>query len=170
MIKTIKIIENYISDKLEEEILSLIPNKPASGINRNQVIRYGSREPYNSHIKSETIPPIFKQFTEFEFDSVTINEYFENQNIPYHIDKIGGGPDIVILNLLGGATIEFKKSQGRDSRIRRPTDDYVSFYMPRKSLVIISDELRYDWSHSVTATEKRYSIVFRNSKYVREGT
>lgn len=168
MINKIEIFENYISTELENEILNLVPDKPAIGTGRNQIIRYGSKEPYSKNVISDKIPEVFNYFRKYDFDSVTINEYFENQSIPFHIDKVGGGPIIVVLNLLGGATIEFQKPvNGIISGYRNKNLEHLSFWMPRLSLVVISDELRYDWSHSVTAGTKRYSVVFRNSKYVR---
>jgi len=157
-IKTIEIIEDYVDEAFENEVLKLIPKRLANGKGRNQILRFGNNRPYNDHIISNTIPSIFDRFKDsFVYDSITINEYYPNQTINWHIDHPLELKEIIIISLLSPAEIKFRKKEGNLSATK-------SFYLPRYSLCKFSDELRYDWEHSLTASQKRYSIVFRNSK------
>jgi hypothetical protein len=157
-IKTIEVIEDYVDEYFENEVLKLIPNRLANGKGRNQILRYGHNRPYNDNIISSTIPDIFDRFKDtFVYDSITINEYYPNQTINWHVDHPLDLKEIIIISLLSPAEIKFRKREG-DKLITKV------FYLPRYSLCKFSDELRYDWEHSLTASQKRYSIVFRNSK------
>jgi len=157
-IKTIEVVCDYVDEEFENEVLKLIPNRLATGKGRNQILRYGHNRPYNDNIISSKIPEVFDRFKdEFVYDSITINEYFPNQTINWHIDHPLELKEIVIISLLSDAEIKFKKRRGNKLITK-------GYYLPRFSLCKFSDELRYDWEHSLTASQKRYSIVFRNSK------
>lgn len=161
-IKTIEIVCDYVDDKFENEVLKLIPKRNASGKSRNQILRWGNNRPYNDHIVSNIIPDVFKFYDKSPFDSVTVNEYYPNQTIGWHVDHPLELKEIAIISLLSDAEIKFRKRKG-DILITK------SFYLPRFSLCRFSDELRYDWEHSLTAPKKRYSIVYRNSKDLEDG-
>jgi len=97
---------------------------------------------------------LFDRFREdIEFDSVTINEYMPGQRIDWHIDNLMAGPVIYVVSLLSDANLDF--------RYGGTTESYL---LPRYSLVKFGGDKRYKWEHSVIVKEKRYSIVFRNSK------
>lgn len=147
-----KIIESFVDQNFENEILKMIPEKISNTKERNQVIRYGSRKPYPSDIKSDIIPNLFLSIKDIKFDSVTINEYKAGQRIDWHIDKVDGGKDIYIISLLSDAVLKFRK----DNEVKE-------FPLPRYSLAIMSDELRYEWEHGLFAPLDRISVVFRNS-------
>lgn len=150
----INIIENYVDDNFFSKLIELIPTKEKISVHRNQILRYGSNVPYDHNIISEEIPDIFLDFKkDFDFDSVTINEYYPNQYIDWHIDQPKYGQPIIILSLLSDAVLEFRKDKEK-----------LSFNIPKNSLTTIKDELRNEWEHSLRATKKRYSIIFRNSK------
>ena len=150
----ITIENNFVDEKFEQEVLNLVPTKGVSSMLRNQVLRYGADKPYHDKIVSEKIPEIFDRFRNFfEFDSVTINEYMKGQYIGWHIDSMEGGPEVVIISLLSAAKLDFRKG-----------DKTISFNIPRYSLTRFSEEIRTEWEHNTKATERRISIVFRNSK------
>lgn len=150
----ITIEPRFVDEYFEQEVLNLIPTKVASSVLRNQVLRYGADKPYHDKIVSENIPEIFEQFRNFfDFDSVTINEYMKGQYIGWHIDSIEGGPEVVIISLLSAAKLDFRKGEKT-----------LSLNIPRYSLTRFSDEIRTEWEHNTKATERRISIVFRNSK------
>ena len=160
----IEIIPNYVDEEFENEIINLIPERKASGGERNQILRWGANRPYNDHIVSGKIPDIFNQFkNQFEFDSVTINEYYSNQSIDWHIDHPLDLKEIIIISLLSDAELQFRKNKEKIGY------DKLGFNIPRFSLTKFSEELRYDWQHYLKAKEKRYSIVFRNSKNLKDG-
>lgn len=154
------ITPGYVSEDFEKEVLDLIEdnktNPITNAINRNRVLRYGSKTPYPDRVISKDIPNIFDTFrNNIVFDSVTINEYYPGQAINWHIDDIRAGPDIFIISLLSDAHLEFRKSK---------TSEVFKFFVPRFSLTVFSDEIRYKYQHYLKADEKRISIVFRNSK------
>lgn len=145
--------ENYVDEAFENAILKMVPNKKPKVTTRNQILRWGSSVPYDNAIVSKKIPPIFDRFSnDIGFDSVTLNEYYEGQTIGWHIDKPESGEEIYIISLLSDSNLRF--------RLR---DEEVSFFVPRFSLCIFSEDLRWKWEHSLTANERRLSIVFRNS-------
>lgn len=86
------------------------------------------------------------------FDSVTINEYLRGQSIAPHMDSLKFG-DVGILSLLADATMRFTSAIGEQR----------DFVLPRRSLAIMSGELRYKWKHETLPLEAdlRHSIVYR---------
>jgi hypothetical protein len=150
----LKIIENFITEEQEREILKLVSVEEINETEgRNRIFRYGAKKVYGKYHLSNDIPEVFNQFKKhFKFDNVTINEYLKDQSIAWHIDVPKAGKEIVVLSLLGNATLKFRR-----------LGEEITYELPPRSLVTFSGELRYSWQHSVTAHEKRYSIVFRNT-------
>lgn len=156
--------ENFLTAQEEQKILSNLPvsEKKRSKNSRNSVVRYGSKKPYNGNIESSVIPDYLEEVIErlvsekiltCRADSVTINEYFIGQELRYHIDTPESGEVITILSLLGDATLVFRK-------------DGNKYYLraPRRSVIQLSDDVRWKWEHCVEPLkERRYSIVFRCS-------
>lgn len=149
----IEIIEDYVDDTFFDKMSSIIPYKQKTNSHRNQVLRWGSKDPYPDNFVSEEIPDIFNSFKDkFKFNSITINEYYANQYIGWHKDMPNDSTPVIVLSLLSDAVLNFRKD-----------DRLLSFMIPKNSLTIFSDELKNEWDHSLTAKNKRYSIVFRNS-------
>lgn len=149
----IEIIENYVDTKFELDVLHLLPNKNNKTHHRNQILRYGSKVPYAPFLVSEEIPELFLNIKDIEFDSVTINEYRKGQEVNWHIDHVLGGPKIYIISLVSDGILKFRKGSERQE-----------FLLPRLSLTILSDEIRYEWEHYLKAETNRVSVVLRNSK------
>ena len=150
----IRIVPNYVDDEFEAQVSQLVPNVKASGRERNQVLRFGNTIPYADNIVSKEIPDIFDRFhSDIDFDSITINEYYPGQVINWHIDQPLWLESVYIISLLSDAELKFKRN-----------DEFLTFDVPRYSLTEFSGELRYKWMHSLRASKKRYSVVFRNSK------
>jgi hypothetical protein len=151
---SIKITPNYVDEDFENAIISLVPVRPVNSKKRNQILRFGNSIPYGDNIVSKDIPEIFSGFhDDIDFDSITINEYYPGQTIDWHIDQPLWLKSVHIISLLSDAELKFK----RDKEI-------ISFFLPRYSLSEFSGDLRYKWEHSLTASSKRYSVVFRSSK------
>lgn len=151
MLKELEVIENYVDQEFEDAVLALIPEKRTKGKDRNQILRYGARRPYGTHHVSKVIPEVFS--FDLLFDSVTINEYKEGQRIDWHLDIPDGGTAIYIISLLSDGVLKFRK----DGEIKE-------FFLPRYSLAIMSEELRYTWEHYFEAQQPRVSVVLRKSK------
>ncbi|KFB50078.1 AGAP011900-PA-like protein [Anopheles sinensis] len=75
-------------------------------------------------------------------DQLTVNQYEPGQGIPPHVDTHSAFEDPILSLSLGGAIVmEFKNpSSGRQF--------YVD--LPAHSLLIMSGESRYDWTHGIT--------------------
>jgi alkylated DNA repair dioxygenase AlkB len=149
----IEIINNFVSNKFEIDVLNLIPNKKNNTHHRNQILRYGSKVPYGPFHISDDIPKIFSDLQGIDFDSVTINEYYAGQEVNWHIDHVQSGPKIYIISLISDGVLKFRKQS-----------EHKEFLLPRFSLTVISKEMRYEWEHYFKAETSRVSVVFRNSK------
>ncbi|XP_075168009.1 tRNA (carboxymethyluridine(34)-5-O)-methyltransferase ALKBH8 [Haematobia irritans] len=73
-------------------------------------------------------------------DQLTVNSYEPGQGIPPHVDTHSAFLDpIMSLSLESAVVMEFRK--GLEKR---------SILLPRRSLLIMSGESRYDWTHGIT--------------------
>lgn len=160
----LKIILNFITEDEESLVLSSIKkNNKKRTKDRNSITRFGSNIPYKNNIISEEIPLIFDELgkkllesnlLEVEPDSITINEYFQGQEIRPHIDSPTSGKVITILSLMSDAKMIFQKRK-----------DCFIVDLPARSLVQMRSEIRNDWNHSILpVNDTRYSIVFRCSE------
>lgn len=86
-------------------------------------------------------------------DQLTINVYQPGQGIPPHVDTHSAFLDpICSLSLASDVTMEF----------RQPTTGaHVSVALPRRSMLVISGESRYGWTHGITP--RKFDIV--NTKH-----
>lgn len=159
----LKLVLDFISIEEESEILSNIdpPKKTTkSKLMRNSVKRYGSSLPYDNDIVSNKIPKyldnistkILKSgYLPIRPDSISINEYLKGNSIAPHIDSKSSGDIITVLSLLSDTKMVFDRD-----------GESFSIVLPRRSLVQLRDEIRYEWRHSVPpVSNNRYSIVFR---------
>jgi alkylated DNA repair dioxygenase AlkB len=158
-IQGVEVIRDFISTEKEAEILKhLKPSFKTQGNGRNLIKRYGSTLPYNSHIRSAELPEfildVINELREkgiIDADHVTVNEYKKGQKISPHIDSKKSGPVIVVLSVLSDAVMVLSKDK-QEEKVE----------LPRRSLVILKDEARNIYKHSILPVkEDRWSIVFR---------
>lgn len=157
----------FISPTEEQDLiprlLVVMPAISHSQPGRSRVQRYGSRKPYNNYMVSEIIPLHFEilgdrlvqqKLVQHKPDSITINEYLKGDVIQPHVDALGGGKIITILSLGSSATMVFRKKELSYTVVLEP-----------RSLIQMSGELRYKWTHEILpVADTRYSVVFRCSK------
>ncbi|PRP79913.1 prolyl endopeptidase-like [Planoprotostelium fungivorum] len=75
-----------------------------------------------------------------QIDQITVNEYRQGQGIAPHIDTHSAFEDgMCSLSLLSQSIMEFKHPEGTR----------ISVYLPRRSLVVLTAESRYLWTHSI---------------------
>lgn len=160
-----KIYTDFITEADEEEIgfhvdaaLDGIRQNRRDG--RNRILRFGWD--YAKPDKWLKNPPEWvpsfptgsgaRDVFAIDCDSWTINEYLKDQRILPHIDSKAFG-DVAILSLLGDATMQFVSASGQTKL----------FFLPRRSLAVISGELRHKWSHETLplVADRRISIVYR---------
>ncbi|XP_064608870.1 alkylated DNA repair protein alkB homolog 8-like [Liolophura sinensis] len=74
-------------------------------------------------------------------DQLTVNQYSPGQGIPPHVDTPSAFEDGLMSVSLGSQVImEFQHPDGR----------HVSVLLPRRSLLVMTGESRYVWSHAIT--------------------
>lgn len=77
----------------------------------------------------------------FNPDQLTVNCYHPGHGIPLHVDTHSAFEDPIISLSLGSSTVmEFKNETG----------EHLSVVLPRRSLLILSGESRYKWTHGIT--------------------
>ena len=129
---------------------------------RSTIQRYGDSRSYSNGIVSATIPEQFVALGARLCDqkllavmplSVTVNEYAPGDVIRAHIDDPNAGKVITVLSLGSPATMLFKRKDVPDSH---------SVVLPPRSIVQMSDEIRFTWTHEILPVQAhRYSVVFR---------
>lgn len=156
MIDTIQLHENFITQKQETLILEEMgfateENKKE----RNRIRRYGINPGFVNSEYDPVVPECLKQF-HFDFDSVTVNEYYPGQGIDWHIDNSVLGPVIRVISLGSPACMDFRCNGSGIPPFR--------IELPRRSLLVLKDEARDQWQHRVIAEEIRMSLVYRKHK------
>jgi alkylated DNA repair dioxygenase AlkB len=104
---------------------------------------------------------------ERQFDQMLINEYLPGQGIALHHDHAPFERTVVSLSLLSPTVMDF----------RRPADgNRASLLLEPRSLLVLSDEARYQWQHGIAVRKtdvwhgikvrraRRLSVTFRLRK------
>lgn len=104
-------------------------------------------------------------------DQLTVNQYMPGHGIPQHVDTHSAFDDpILSLSLESDIVMDFRKNEER-----------LSVLLPRFSLLILSGESRYDWTHGISSRtmdivqtshntlttlqrSKRTSLTFRKTR------
>jgi len=101
------------------------------------------------------------------FEQMLVNEYLPGQGIAFHRDYEPFDHTVASLSLLAPCVMEFRSVQ--DIR-------HESALLERRSLLILSDESRYEWEHGIARRKKdrwdgviiprsrRVSVTFRRLK------
>lgn len=132
-----------------------------NNIERNSIKRYGPSGLHESSIYDPVFPDYIEDFRLFfDFHTVTINWYCPGQVIKPHVDTLKADNEIKIISLLSDEYLHFREDRNKTNKF--------SLLLPKNSLFIMKDNLRYKYEHSLVASEKRISIVFRSySKFVK---
>lgn len=165
----ISITKDFITEEEENDILSNIRvtkvTKNTGG--RNNIIRYGSRLPYDGPIKSTTLPewimPVIdrimkEKLLEITPNHMTINEYKPTQCINWHIDSKTSGEVITVLSLMSSASMGLKIGE-----------EETTYHIPQRSLTQMSGKERWEYEHCIhPVTSLRFSLVFRCGQKTKE--
>jgi 2OG-Fe(II) oxygenase superfamily len=93
------------------------------------------------------------QSTSIRVRQVILNLYNPGEGITPHVDLLQRfGDGILGLSLGSGCVMRFRKvppNSGLANSI--PFDEYWDLYLPERSLLILSGEARYDWTHGIDA-------------------
>ena len=101
------------------------------------------------------------------FDQMLINEYVPGQGIAMHRDYEPYDRTVASLSLLSDCVMDFRRVQDKHR---------VSMLLERRSLVVLTDDARYEWEHGIARRKsdawegrrrlraRRLSITFRSLK------
>ncbi|KAG5882107.1 hypothetical protein JTB14_016870 [Gonioctena quinquepunctata] len=147
------LIEDFVSPEEETELLELfkLESSESTGqMKHRQVKHYGYEFRYDINNVNkdkpleEGIPPEYQ---------LTINHYSPGQGIPHHVDTHSAFEDpILSLSLHSPVVMEFKKG-----------NKHFCVTLPQRSLVIMSGESRFDWTHGITP--RKFDIIHSDSGF-----
>lgn len=168
-------VENFITEKEELELVSNIDKQPwvliTPSAKSRKVQHYGYTYEYakpNLSMASpipDWIKPIqtkLETLLKYKFDQVIINEYHPGQGISPHIDHTELFDDCVVsLSLLSDVDMDLTLGTVKET---------VRLF--RRSIIILQNESRYIWKHSIPARlsdgniqrNRRISLTFRKIK------
>lgn len=150
--------EDFITSEEEDELIR-IQDFNKSGVMKNrQVKHFGFEFKYdinnvdaNSPLSDgipkecdflwERLSEKCNKFADFIPDQLTVNQYLPGQGIPAHVDTHSAFIDpIMSLSLGSSIVMDFKNDEG----------EHYCLNLPRRSLLIMSEESRYSWTHGIT--------------------
>ncbi|CAB4406647.1 unnamed protein product [Rhizophagus irregularis] len=165
------LIEDFITVKQEKNILQHVySTKSWIPVQDRIVLHYGYSFNYDLNevgpkLSNLELPsymnPLLEKLNKLfpsmpKFEQLTIQLYPVGTGIPPHMDHHSSfGPNVIAFSLENPVIMEFKNLK---------TDKVVNIDLPRRSLMMLKDDVRYAWSHAVRA---RKSDLLENGQ-VRE--
>ena len=173
-------IPDFITKEEEQSLIENIDNSPWLYDLKRRVQHYGYKYDYKARAVNndaylgplpEWVKPLSQRlFEEGVFpsapDQMIVNEYEPGQGISAHVDCVPCfDGTIASLSLGSSCTMEF-------SNIR--TQEKKEILLEERSLIVLSDEARYDWTHAIPGRKsdmingqkiyrlRRASLTFRN--------
>eukprot|EP01126_Amoeba_proteus_P004729 TRINITY_DN1156_c0_g1_i8.p1 TRINITY_DN1156_c0_g1~~TRINITY_DN1156_c0_g1_i8.p1 ORF type:complete len:503 (-),score=112.01 TRINITY_DN1156_c0_g1_i8:570-1973(-) len=178
-ISGLHLLEDFISETEEAELVQEIEAEDSGWeiLNRRRVKHWGYVFDYTTkHIKkdSQTSLPQFyfpvidkimrTGILSFRPDQITVNVYEPGAGIPQHVETHSAFEDgVVSLSMLARTVMDLKHPDGA----------VVHVVLPSRSLLVLTGEARYLWSHGINGRktdvidekifprDKRISITFR---------
>ncbi|XP_055856465.1 alkylated DNA repair protein alkB homolog 8 isoform X2 [Episyrphus balteatus] len=155
------LIENFVTPDEESVLLASINNDSpivvVGSLKNRSVKHFGYEFLYGSNLVDPSKPLETKipkecdilwerlgqkqpSLKSFKPDQLTVNQYMPGHGIPPHVDTHSAFDDpILSLSLESDVVMDFRKNGQR-----------VSVLLPQRSLLIMSGECRYDWTHGIT--------------------
>ncbi|XP_066140691.1 alkylated DNA repair protein alkB homolog 8 [Euwallacea fornicatus] len=93
-----------------------------------------------------------KEFENFKPNQLTINHYMPGQGIPHHIDTHSAFEDPIACLSLGSAIVMEFKTENK----------HINIMLPQRSLLIMSKESRYNWTHGIVP--RKFDVVKNKSQ------
>ncbi|MGH1399400.1 MAG: alpha-ketoglutarate-dependent dioxygenase AlkB [Alphaproteobacteria bacterium] len=173
-IRGLQYIPDFITQGEEQALISKIDDQPWLNDLKRRVQHYGYKYDYkarsvtpDSHLGP--LPDWLKGTTDkllFQPDQAIVNEYLPGQGISAHIDC---EPcfDSTIASLSLGSSVIMQFTHAK-------TKQKEELYLKPRSLVVLSNEARYEWQHAIPARksdmadgfkiqrDRRISITYRN--------
>lgn len=142
--------DNFITEEIEKEIVDILDANPWRNAGRRRMQTYGYqyfKGDFNQPLHQvDPIPvKIANLVKDYQVNQLTVNEYFPGQGIDEHYDhKEKFGKEIIGISLLSGIEMIFKK----------PNKELESYYLKPRSIYIMKDEYRYDYTHRIKGLDK----------------
>lgn len=152
------LIDDFVTEDEETLLLASISATPVDGSLKNRSVKhfgyeflYGSnlvdpqkpldtKIPHECDILWQKLAKNQPSLSWFVPDQLTVNQYMPGHGIPPHVDTHSAFLDpIFSLSLESDVVMDFRKNGQR-----------VSVLLPQRSLLIMSGEARYDWTHGIT--------------------
>ncbi len=173
-IQGLQYIPDFITEEEEQSLISHIDQQPWLNDLKRRVQHYGYKYDYKARRVTPdsylgSLPNWLKDITDklpFQPDQAIVNEYLPGQGISAHIDcEPCFDSTIASLSLGSPVTMQFAHAK---------TKQKEDIYLKPRSLIILSDEARYEWQHAIAARksdvidgfklerERRISITYRN--------
>ncbi|XP_014472952.1 PREDICTED: alkylated DNA repair protein alkB homolog 8 isoform X2 [Dinoponera quadriceps] len=151
------LIENFITKEQEESLLRTLDwdgrESTSSRLKHRQAIHFGYKFEYGTNIINpyRPITPIPQDYKflqtlfdkhghKYTYDQLTINKYSPGQGIPPHVDTHSVFEDTILSLSLGSSCVmNFKR-----------TDRKIDVFLPARSLLIMTGEARYAWTHGIS--------------------
>ncbi|RZF38312.1 hypothetical protein LSTR_LSTR016255 [Laodelphax striatellus] len=182
----LSVLENFITEDEERDLLNSISfhNTTHSGnpalLKHRRVKHYGYEFQYSNNNVNineklpESVPKACDILGEklkkhgwtnprWPPDQLTVNEYqpgqeiFVNPGIPAHIDTHSAFESpIMSLSLLSDCVMEFRHADG----------SHFPLHLPRRSMLIMDGEARYDWTHAIKP--RKMDIIYGSGPMVIE--
>ncbi|CAC5396376.1 ALKBH8 [Mytilus coruscus] len=150
------VLENFVSEAEENQLISSLHWQNDNQLKHREVMHYGYEFRYdiNDVDADDPLPQsipvkcneILQKALQTGYvkhlpDQLTVNKYVQGQGIPPHVDTPSAFEDgIMSLSLLSQIVMEFSHPEGQQ----------ISVLLPRHSLLIMTGESRYLWSHGIT--------------------
>jgi alkylated DNA repair dioxygenase AlkB len=162
--KGLTLLRDIISDQEEKYLLDRIYQEKWLDTYSRRTQQYGYFYDYRTRsttplyrvddvtkgIPNWLVPPCIKQH--ISPDQIIVNEYKLGQGISAHTDALCFGPKILSLSLGADTVMRFSSNTS-----------YVDILLPRRSLLILEDQVRYKLKHSIESQKDgiRVSITYR---------
>lgn len=147
----LEIILEWISPEEEMEILNEIYHREwyQDGVIKNRRVQhYGFEFDYSTNSIGKELAPIpdFLKRYSGDCDQITINEYPPGVGIAPHVDTHSAFENgIFSLSLGSNSVMIFSRKNELDEKKK------IQFAIPRRSLLIMKDEARFNWNHQIPA-------------------
>lgn len=170
-IRGLHLQKDILDKEMEKNIIEELDTKEWSKSISRRTQHYGWVYNYSNRQANKKAPPFpstIKHISDFleeqniiKAEQCIVNEYKRNQNISKHIDAPRTfGPVIVSVSLGEDTNIIFKKF-----------NETLTLFVPRRSILIMKDEARYNWTHEIpkcaTVTLENGEKVQKSGEYRR---
>ncbi|XP_060530801.1 alkylated DNA repair protein alkB homolog 8 isoform X2 [Cylas formicarius] len=160
------ILKDFVTMKEEDELLKLcnFEESELGNMRHRHVKHFGYEFRYDINNVDKAKPLEAEVPTECSFlwqrllhtdlecknfmpDQLTINHYTPGQGIPHHVDTHSAFDDpIICLSLKSSIVMEFRNEK-----------KHVCVFLPQRSLLVMSGETRYNWTHSIIP--RKYDVI-----------